>query len=227
MLEVKHLNKSFNKNKVLNDVSFTVHEGEIIGLLGSNGAGKSTLIKCINDLIIPDSGEILMEGKNPGVFSKEEISYLPEKSYLSPHWTCKKAVKIFEEFYPNFDRNKAEKLIQDFGMDLNAEIKTMSKGMQEKLQLALVMARKAKLYILDEPLGGVDPASRDKILDTVLTNFTEDASMIISTHLVSDIEKVLDRAIFLKDHEIFLDEEAESIREKENCSLDQFFRRSY
>ena len=192
LLECKNLCKSYDEKQVLKDVNLKIPKGKIIGLLGKNGTGKTTLIKLINDLLTPTSGEILINGKKPGVESKKIISYLPEKTYIDREMKVKDAIKYFEEFYDNFDSEKAKKLLKDLDLDVNSKISKMSKGMQEKLQLILVMSRNAELYILDEPLGGVDPATRDYILDTILSNFSEGASVIISTHLIADIERILD-----------------------------------
>lgn len=226
-LEVKDLQKSYGKNKVLNHLSFSVGENEIVGLLGSNGNGKSTLIKCINDLLVRDGGEILVDGKPLTPASHHLISYLPEKTYLNPDWTAERVIRFFADFYPDFDASKARKMILEMELDPAREIKSMSKGMQEKLQLALVMSRRARLYILDEPLGGVDPAARDRILDTILTSFEEGSSMLISTHMISDIERILDRVLFLKDGRIVLDENAEELRERIGSSVDQAFRKEF
>ena len=190
LLECKNLCKSYGDKNILKDVNLKISKGKIIGLLGKNGTGKTTLIKLINDLLTPTSGEVLINGKRPGIESKNIISYLPEKTYLDREMKVRDAIYYFEEFYDNFDTNKAIKLLKDLDLDINTKIGKMSKGMQEKLQLILVMSRNASLYILDEPLGGVDPATRDYILDTILSNFNEGASVIISTHLISDIKCV-------------------------------------
>ncbi len=227
LLKIKNLSKSYDKRKVLKSINFTVNEGRIVGLLGKNGAGKTTLIKLINDLLTRDSGEILVNGNEIGIESKKIISYLPERTYLDKSMKVKEVVKFFEEFYDNFDVIKAHKLLKDLGLDEDERLSKMSKGMQEKVQLVLVMSRKAKLYILDEPLGGVDPATRDYILDTILTNFNENASIIISTHLISDIERILDDVIFIDDGKIVLASEADKLREKENAGIDEIFRRMF
>lgn len=227
LLEIHHLSKSFGNKKVLDDLNLEVDKNQIIGLLGPNGAGKSTLIRCINDLLVSNQGTIRFEGKEPSILTKEEISYLPERSALPLHWKVKEVLDFYASFYANFDRQKAQKLIQEFDLDENTEIKAMSKGMQEKLHLALVMARKAKLYILDEPLGGIDPAARDRILSAILTNFEKGASMIISTHLIAEIEPILDRAIFLKNGKIIIDELADTLRSQNQRSLDAYFREVY
>ena len=227
LLECKNLCKNYDEKQVLKDVNLKVSSGKIIGLLGKNGTGKTTLIKLINDLLTPTSGEVLIEGKKPGVESKEIIAYLPERTYLDKGMTVKEAIKYFKEFYKSFDETKAYKLLKDLDLDENTKISKMSKGMQEKLQLILVMSREAKLYILDEPLGGVDPATRDYILDTILSNFSEGASVIISTHLISDIERILDEVIFIDKGKIVLTSSADELRNKENASIDEIFRRYF
>lgn len=227
LVECKKLCKSYDEKQVLKDVNLKIPKGKIVGLLGKNGTGKTTLIKLINDLLTPTSGEILIKGKKPGVESKDIIAYLPEKTYLDREMSVKDAIKYFEEFYTNFDSKKAVKLLKDLDLDMNSKISKMSKGMQEKLQLILVMSRNAELYILDEPLGGVDPATRDYILDTILSNFCEGASVIISTHLIADIERILDEVIFIDKGEIALTSSADELRNKENASIDEIFRRYF
>lgn len=227
LLECKNLCKSYDEKQVLKDVNLKIPKGKIIGLLGKNGTGKTTLIKLINDLLTPTSGEILINGKKPGVESKKIISYLPEKTYIDREMKVKDAIKYFEEFYDNFDSEKAKKLLKDLDLDVNSKISKMSKGMQEKLQLILVMSRNAELYILDEPLGGVDPSTRDYILDTILSNFSEGASVIISTHLIADIERILDEVIFIDKGQIIVTSSADELRNKENASIDEIFRRYF
>ena len=227
LLEVKHLNKSFGKKQILKDVSFSLTGGKIIGLLGKNGAGKSTLIKLINDLLTPTSGEILVNGKKVGIESKKVISYLPERTYLNKQMKVSEVIELFKDFYQDFDEEKAIRLLKDLDLDINQSLAKMSKGMQEKVQLVLVMSRKADLYILDEPLGGVDPATRDYILDTILSNFNENASVIISTHLISDIERILDEVIFIDKGKIVLHSDADKLRDKEKSSIDEIFRRMF
>ena len=227
LLECINLEKSFGNKKILKNVNLKINGGKIIGLLGKNGTGKSTFIKLINNLLTADSGQILVNGKEIGVESKKVISYLPERTYLDKSMTVKSVVKYFSEFYGDFDCEKAKKLIADLGLDIKQKLNKMSKGMQEKVQLVLVMSRKADLYILDEPLGGVDPATRDYILDTILTNFNEGASVIISTHLIADIERILDEVIFINDGEIVLTADTDELRTKENASVDEIFRRMF
>ena len=227
LLEVKHLNKSFGKKQILKDVSFSLTGGKIIGLLGKNGAGKSTLIKLINDLLTPTSGEILIKGNLVGVETKKVISYLPERTYLNKQMKVREVLSYFEDFYDNFDIEKAKKLLKDLDLDDNQNLSKMSKGMQEKVGLVLVMSREADLYVLDEPLGGVDPATRDYILDTILSNFNENASVIISTHLISDIERILDEVVFIDKGKIALQSDTDELRKKENASIDEIFRRMF
>lgn len=227
LVECKELCKEFDGKPILKNINLTIPRGKIIGLLGKNGMGKSTLIKLMNDLLVPSSGEVLINGSKPGVDSKKIISYLPERTYLDKSMTIAQVFKFFEEFYENFNIEKATKLLKDLDLELNKKISQMSKGMQEKLQLILVMSREAQLYILDEPLGGVDPATRDYILDTILSNFNEGASVIISTHLIADIERILDEVIFIDKGEIVLTSPADDLRKKENASIDEIFRRCF
>ena len=227
LLEIKNLNKKYDKKYVLKDVDLKVTSGKISGLLGKNGAGKTTLIKLINDLLTPTSGKIFVKGNNIGVESKKVISYLPERTYLNKQMKVSEVIDYFKDFYENFDDNKAKKLLKDLDLDTNQNLSKMSKGMQEKVQLVLVMSRKADLYILDEPLGGVDPATRDYILDTILSNFNENASVIISTHLISDIERILDEVIFIDKGKIVLQSDTDELRTKENASIDEIFRRMF
>ena len=227
LLEIKNLYKNYGEKQVLNNITLTVPRGKIIGLLGKNGTGKTTLIKLINGLLTPTEGEIIFEGEKIGPQSKLNIAYLPERTYLDKSMTINETLKFFKEFYSNFDIDKAKDLLKKLDLDENQKIIKMSKGMQEKVQLVLVMSRKADLYILDEPLGGVDPATRDYILDTILTNFNEGASIIISTHLISDIERILDEVIFIDKGEIKLISDADELRNKENTSIDEIFRRMF
>ena len=227
LLEIKNLNKSFDNKEILKDINITISNGRIVGLLGKNGVGKSTLIKLINDLLTPTSGEILIKGNKIGVETKKIISYLPERTYLNKQMKVSEVINYYEDFYKDFDSNKAKKLLKDLDLDINQRLSKMSKGMQEKVQLVLVMSRNADLYVLDEPLGGVDPATRDYILDTILSNFNENASVIISTHLISDIEKILDEVIFIDKGQIVLQSDADKLRNKEKSSIDEIFRRMF
>lgn len=227
LLEIKNLNKSFDNNEILKDINFSISKGKIVGLLGKNGVGKTTIIKLINDLLTPTSGQILIKGQKIGVETKKIISYLPERTYLNKQMKVSEVISYFEDFYDNFDSKKAKRLLEDLDLDINQKLSKMSKGMQEKVQLVLVMSRNADLYVLDEPLGGVDPATRDYILDTILSNFNENASVIISTHLISDIEKILDEVIFIDKGQIVLQSDADKLRKKEKSSIDEIFRRMF
>ncbi len=227
LVKCNNLCKEFDNKKVLKDINLTIPKGKIIGLLGKNGMGKTTLLKLINDLLTPTSGEVLINGKKPNINSKKIISYLPERTYLDKSMKVSQILTFFDEFYDNFNKDKAIKLLKDLDLDINSKVSKMSKGMQEKLQLILVMSREAGLYILDEPLGGVDPATRDYILDTILSNFSEGSSVIISTHIISDIERILDDVIFIDKGKIVLTSSADELRKKENASIDEIFRRSF
>ena len=227
LVECKNLCKKFDEKQILKNINLTIPKGKIIGLLGKNGTGKTTLIKLINDLLTPSSGEVLINGNKPGVESKKIISYLPERTYLDKSMKVSQVITFFDEFYDNFNKERAIKLLKDLNLELDQRISQMSKGMQEKLQLILVMSRDAELYILDEPLGGVDPATRDYILDTILTNFNDGASVIISTHLIADIERILDEVIFIDNGKIYLTSPADELRSKENASIDEIFRRCF
>ena len=227
LLECQHVSKSYSKKEVLKDVNLTIPRGKIIGLLGKNGMGKTTLIKLINDLLTPTAGTILVNGQKIGVESKKIISYLPERTYLDKSKTIEEIMHMFKEFYDNFNYEKALSLFKDLDLDIHEKLSKMSKGMQEKVQLVLVMSREADLYILDEPLGGVDPATRDYILDTILSNFKEGSSVIISTHLISDIERILDEVIFIDKGKIILQSDADELRNKESASIDEIFRRNF
>lgn len=227
LVKCNNLCKEFDNKQILDSINLSIPKGKIIGLLGKNGMGKTTLIKLINDLLTPTSGEVLINGEKPGVNSKKVISYLPERTYLDKSMRISQILTFFEEFYDDFNKEKAIKLLKDLDLDINSKVSKMSKGMQEKLQLILVMSRDAELYILDEPLGGVDPATRDYILDTILSNFSEGASVIISTHLISDIERILDEVIFIDKGKIILTSSADELRTKENASIDEIFRRCF
>ena len=227
LLECRNVYKSFQKEPILENVCLTLESGRITGLLGRNGAGKTTLIKLMNDLLTPSSGEILFEGAPIGVSSKAAISYLPERSYLDPGMKAENVIRMFGDFYADFRPEKARALLKDLDLKESAALGKMSKGMREKLQLAMVLSRDAKLYILDEPLGGVDPATRDYILDTILKNFCEGAGVLISTHMIADIERILDDVVFIDRGRVVLQSSADELREKENASVDAVFRRMF
>lgn len=227
LVEIKNVSKFFGSKCALKNVNLTFEKGKIIGLLGSNGSGKTTLIKLINDLLVPNQGEVLIKGMKPGVETKKIVSFLPERSYLSFNMKVKELLAYFKDFYEDFDVAKAQKLLADFEINENDRLKTMSKGTKEKVQLILVMSRKADLYILDEPIGGVDPAARDYILDTILTNFNENASIVICTHLIADIERVLDEVVFISKGQIVEHRAADELREEKGKSIDEIFREEF
>ncbi len=226
ILECKSLTKGYNKRyKVLNDFNLTVPSGRIVGLLGPNGCGKSTLIKLIAGVLQPDSGEITVGGHSVGEESKALISYLPERTYFNGGMKVKDLVQFFEEFYEDFDVMRAYKLLADLFINPEAKLKTLSKGTKEKVQLILVMSRNAKLYLLDEPIAGVDPAARDYILSTIVGNYNPEASIIITTHLIADVEQVLDDFVFLSfGGAVMQVGNAEAVRNESGKSLDQLFR---
>ena len=224
VLEVKGVNKSYGKKPALNDISLKLERGKIIGLLGPNGSGKTTLIKLINGLLTPDSGQIFVDGMPIGTESHLAVSYLPDKTYLPDWMKVSDMMKMFSDFYSNFDDAKARDMLSRLNISESDRLKALSKGNKEKVQLILVMSRNAKLYLLDEPIGGVDPAARDYILNTIITTNNPDASVVISTHLISDIEKVLDEAVFINNGNIVLHETIDNIREKEGKSVDGYFR---
>ncbi|MBR6451115.1 MAG: ABC transporter ATP-binding protein [Lachnospiraceae bacterium] len=226
LLRVDHLTKRYGKYgaPALDDVSLTIEEGHIVGLLGPNGSGKTTLIKLINGLLTADGGSILIGGEAPGVKSKAMISYLADRTCLSTDQTINDAVDFYADFYEDFDRTRATQMLSSLAIDPKARIKTLSKGTQEKVQLILVMSRRARLYILDEPIAGVDPAARDYIIRTIISNYEPDASILLSTHLITDVENVLDDVIFIRDGKIVLHEAAEALRERQGKSLDAYFR---
>ena len=227
VLEFRGVSKSFGEKRVLKDINLKIEGNKIVGLLGKNGSGKSTMFKLVNDLLTPTEGEVLVDGKPLSPETKNVISFLPERSYLDPSMKVSDAIKLFETFYADFDKLKAERLLLDLQLDRDMRLSKMSKGMKEKVQLVLVMSRKAKIYILDEPLGGVDPASRDYILQTILKNFEEDAILLISTHMISDIEKILDEVVFIDEGKIVLQDNADELRNREKCSIDEIFRRKF
>ena len=224
LVECKNLSKDYGIKKALDNVSFQIPAGRIVGLLGSNGSGKTTLIKMINELLVPTSGEILIKGKKPGIESKKVISYLPERSYLPYDKKVSEIIAYFKDFYSDFNVEKAYQLLNELGIKKEDKLKQMSKGTKEKVQLVLVMSREADIYILDEPIGGVDPVARDQILDLILKNFKEGASLIISTHLIADIEKILDDVIFIHQGRILLNASADEVRNKYHSSIENAFK---
>ena len=224
VMECMGLTKTYGRKTALDKVDLKIESGRIIGLLGPNGSGKTTLIKLACGLLSPTSGEIAIDGHAPGVHTKSVVSYLPDRMYFADWMRTRDLLRFFADFYEDFDREKAEGMLADLGVSVSDRLKTMSKGTKEKVQLVLAMSRRAKLYLLDEPIGGVDPAAREFILRTILTNYSPEAALVISTHLIADIEKVLDEVIFLQNGRVVRQEPVDSIRENEGKSVDQLFR---
>lgn len=224
LLECKQLSKSYGALRALDSVDLTIESGRIVGLLGPNGSGKSTLIKIANGLLTPTSGTLTIDGMTPGVETKKLVSYLPERTYLSRWMNVVQLLDFFCDFYPDFDRDAAERMLTALDISPKLRIRQMSKGTQEKVQLILVMSRHARLYLLDEPIGGVDPATRDYIIRTILTNYNADASVIISTHLIADVENILDDVIFINKGHVALQSSVDAIRSERRCSVDELFR---
>lgn len=224
ILECRNLFKTYANSEALKGVNLTINRGRIVGLLGPNGSGKSTLIKLANGLLTPSSGEILINGLKPGIETKKIVSYLPERTYLNDWMKVSDIINFFKDFYDNFNPEKAYSMLEKLNINPNDKLKTMSKGTKEKVQLILVMSREADLYLLDEPIAGVDPAARDYILNTIITNYNENATIIISTHLISDIERILDDVVFISYGNIFLTKTVDEIRENEGKSVDTLFR---
>lgn len=225
ILECSGLSKQYTSGcYALNNLNLSLERGQIIGLLGPNGSGKTTFIKLINDLLTPTSGQILIDGKLPGVETKAMVSYLPERTHLDQTMKIKDLIKYFADFYEDFRTERAFAMLKDLNIDQNARLKNLSKGTKEKVQLILVMSRDAKLYILDEPIGGVDPAARDYILHTILNNYNEEATILLSTHLIHDIESILDQVIFIRQGQLVLNASVDEIRMEQGKSVDSLFR---
>ena len=224
LLECHQLSKHYGSKVALDHLDLTIERGRIIGLLGPNGSGKTTLIKLINGLLAPTSGTLLINGHAPGPETKKVVSYLPERTYFNSWMKVTDILNFFCDFYSDFDRNRAIEMLHRLNIDEKDRLSSMSKGTKEKVQLIMVMSRDADLYCLDEPIGGVDPAARDYILQTIITNYNERASVLISTHLISDIENILDDVIFIQDGHIRLHASVDEIREQEGKSVDALFR---
>lgn len=224
ILECRGLSKSYGMSKALCGIDLSIEPGRIVGLLGPNGSGKTTLIKLANGLLTPSGGQILINGTEPGIETKRIVSYLPERTYLADWMNAGQLMDFFEDFYEDFRRERAEEMLAHLGIDEKQKIRQMSKGTREKVQLILVMSRAAKLYLLDEPIGGVDPATRDYILNTIIGNYEPSATVVISTHLISDVEKVLDEVIFINKGQIVMQSSVDAIREEKGMSVDELFR---
>lgn len=224
ILECENLSKNYGSVKALDNLTLKIESGKIVGLLGPNGHGKTTLIKTLSGLLSKDKGKVLIDGKRIGVGTKKIVSYLPERSYLSPEMKIKEVVSFFQEFYEDFDAKKADAMLGELSLDKESKLKSLSKGNREKVQLIMVMSRKAKLYLLDEPMGGVDHAARDYILKTIISNYSEDATVIISTHLIQDVEQILDEVVFLKEGKVMLHSDVDELRMEKEKSVDALFR---
>ena len=224
LLECKNLCKTYGRKAALNGISLQLEPGKIIGLLGPNGSGKTTLLKLINGLLTPSSGSLLINGRPPGRESKAIVAYLPERTYLNDSMKVRDALRFFADFYSDFDLQRAEDMLRSLNIETTARLRTLSKGTKEKVQLILVMSRQARLYCLDEPIAGVDPAARDYILRTIINNYNPEASVLISTHLITDIEQVLDEVIFIREGELLLHKTVDDIRFQNGKSVDALFR---
>ena len=224
ILECRDLVKRYGSRTALDGISFAVEPGKIVGLLGPNGSGKTTMIKLANGLLTPNSGTILVNGMAPCAETKAMVSYLPERTYFADWMSVEQTIKYFEDFYSDFSRERAITMLSQLGIDTKLKIRQMSKGTREKLQLILVMSRNARLFLLDEPIGGVDPATRDFILHTIITNYDPQATIIVSTHLIADVEQILDEVLFINNGKLLLQESVDSIREEKGMSVDRYFR---
>ena len=224
IFECRALEKRYGAAMALDHIDLALEPGRIVGLLGPNGSGKSTLIKLAMGLLQPTSGEVLIGGQAPSPQTNAVVSYLPDRITLSPWMKTRQLLDFYGDFFADFDRAAAERMLSQLGLDLNQSVRQMSKGMKEKVQLVLTMSRRAKLYLLDEPIGGVDPAARDYILNTILRNYSENASVVLSTHLIGDIERALDEVLMLKDNTVFLHQGVDELREAHGCSVDEYFR---
>ena len=221
---INNLTKRFSQITALDNFSIKLPKGKVIGMLGPNGSGKTTLIKILTNLSMQYEGEVLINGQKPGIETKKIVSYLPDCNFLSDSWTVNDAIEYFVDFFVDFDEQKARNLISQLGINFNQKIKTLSKGTKEKVQLILVMSRNASLYILDEPIAGVDPAARDYILRTIINNYNPEATVLISTHLIEDVEQVLDEVIFMRYGQLVLYTSVDNIREEKGKSVDAYFR---
>lgn len=224
IVEIKNLTKKYSNKVALNNISLSIEEGKVVGILGPNGSGKTTLIKILTGLLRQTSGEVLVDGHKIGVYTKRVVSYLPDRNFLYKWMKIKDALDFFKDFYSDFDEAKFEELLEFMKLDKNMKIDTLSKGMHEKLNLSLVLSRNAKLYVLDEPIAGVDPVARDQILNAIINNYNEKSSMIITTHLVRDMENILDEVVFLKEGNVILQGSAEDLREERGKQIDDIYK---
>lgn len=224
LVEIVNLTKKYGTNVAVNNLTVNLPKGKIIGLLGPNGSGKTTLIKMLNGLLTPTEGTIMIDGNYVGTATKSKVAYLPDRTYLTMNRTIREILDYFQDFYQDFSRERAEEMLKSLGIDPAVKMRTLSKGTKEKVQLILVMSRNASLYILDEPIAGVDPAARDYILRTIINNYNPEATVLISTHLIEDVEQVLDEVIFMRYGQLVLYTSVDNIREKKGKSVDAYFR---
>lgn len=224
LINCQNVWKSYGRKEALRGLNLQLESGKIVGLLGPNGSGKTTLIKILNGLLRPEQGTVMIDGEEPGVYTKSIVSYLPDKPYFAGWMKVNDLFDLFDDFYEDFDRDRAEQMCKALQIDIDLKMKTLSKGTKEKVQLILVMSRRAKLYLLDEPIAGVDPAARDFILTTILNNYNPEGTVLLSTHLISDVERVLDEVVFIQGGQVVRQELVDDIREKEGKSVDELFR---
>ena len=224
LIRCEDLTKTYDKTTALNRVNLTVESGKIVGLLGPNGSGKTTLIKLLTGLLTPDAGRILLDGKAPGVETKKFVAYLPDRNFINSYMTVEEIVRYFADFFEDFREENAYRMLEELGIEKKAQLKTLSKGNKEKTALILTMSREARLYVLDEPIAGVDPATRDYIIHTIISNYQPEASVLISTHLISDIESILDEVIFIQNGQILMQKTVDEIRAENGKSVDALFR---
>jgi ABC-2 type transport system ATP-binding protein len=224
IVEIKNLTKNYNKKLALNNLNLNIEKGKVVGILGPNGSGKTTLIKILVGLLRQTKGEVTIDGNKPGVYTKSVVSYLPDRNFLYDWMKIQDAIDMYKDFYSDFDEKKADDLLKFMKLEKNMKVTSLSKGMKEKLNLTLVLSRKAKLYILDEPIAGVDPVARDQILDAIINNYEENSSMIITTHLVRDMEKIFDDVVFLSEGDVILEGNAENLREEKSMQIDDLYK---
>lgn len=224
LLQCKSLTKTYGSHCALENINLSLEKGQIVGLLGPNGSGKTTLIKILNGLLIPSAGELLIHGLKPSAATKKVVSYLPDRTYLDMNKTTEQTMDLFKDFYSNFDEDRAYKMLVELNIDPYVPLKNFSKGTKEKVQLILVMSRNADLYVLDEPIGGVDPASRDYIISTIINNYNPESTVLISTHLITDIENILDRVLFLQNGRLVLNSTVDEVREEKGKSINDLFK---
>ncbi len=224
IIEIKGLSKSYFNKKALNNLNLTIEKGKVVGILGPNGSGKTTLIKILAGILRPSKGEVYIDGNKPGVVTKSIVSYLPDRNFLYDWMKIEDAINFFKDFYTDFNEKRAYELLNFMKLDKNMKINSLSKGMMEKLNLTLVLSRNAKVYILDEPIAGVDPVARDQILDAIINNYDEDSTMLITTHLVRDMENIFDDVVFLREGEVYLQGNAEVLRAERNMKIDDLYK---